>query len=40
MNEKLGKMRSKHIKEMAPVGPQQWNDPDFGANIQSQDFNL
>jgi len=40
MNEKLGKIRSNHIKEMAPVGPQQWNDPNYGANIQNQDFNL
>lgn len=40
LNEKLGKMRSKHIKEMAPPGPQQWNDPDYGAKIKNQDFNL
>src|SRR3954447_11307534 len=40
MNEKLGKVRSKHIKEMAPVGPQQWNDPNYGASTKTQDFNL
>ena len=40
MNEKLGKMRSAHIKEMAPPGPQQWNDPNYGASTKTQDFNL
>lgn len=40
MNEKLGKMRSQHVKEAAPVGPQQWNDPNFGADVKSQNFNL
>lgn len=40
MNKSLSKMRSAHVKEMAPVGPQQWNDPNYGANIKKQDFNL
>jgi len=40
MNEKLGKMRSSHIKEMAPPGPQQWNYPNYGASAKTQDFNL
>lgn len=44
MNEELGKMRSKQVKEAAPAGPQQWNsDPAFTANgnkKSSKDFNL
>ncbi|TKK70745.1 manganese catalase family protein [Ilyomonas limi] len=40
MNEKLGKMRSAHIKEMAPAGPQQWNDPNYGADTKNKNFNL